>query len=151
MRGKEILIKVIGEKLIDGRIQSFLLKGELVDQINVTFLNFGNGWLRVVSTDEMTNVTLVEDDIDKIEFYGDDEFKYSIEPIVKHYPEFNKYVGKKLLNFKELVLKKAESMSFGLNLYFEDNQNWVIHNKDYPEDKNEYYFENKIPEDLKEK
>ena len=150
MRGKEILNKAIGEKLIDGRVQSFLLKGELVDQINVTFMNFGNGWLRVVSTDEMTNITLAEDDIDKIEFYGDDEFKYPIEPIVKHYPEFNKYVGKKLLNYKELVLKKAESMSFGLNLYFEDNQNWMIHNKDYLEDRNEYRFEHEIPEGLKE-
>lgn len=151
MRGKDILNKAIGEKLLDGHVQSFLLKGELVDQINVTFLNFGNGWLRVVITDEMTNVTLEEDDIDKIEFYGDDEFKYPVEPIEKHYPEFSRYIGKKLLNFKELVLKKAESMSFGMNLYFEDNQNWVIHNKDYPEDRNEYYFENKIPEDLKEK
>ena len=151
MRGKEILNKAIGEELIDGRIQSFLLKGDLVDQINVTFLNFGNGWLRVVSTDEMTDVTLEEDDIEKIEFYGDDEFKYPVEPIEKHYPEFSRYIGKKLLNFKELVLKKEESLCFGVNLYFEDNQNWVIHNKDYPEDRNEFYFENKIPEDLKEK
>lgn len=151
MQGKEILNKAIGEKLVDGRVQSFHLKGKLVEQINVTYLNFGNGWLRVVSTDEMTNVSIEEDNIDKIKFYGDEEFKYPIEPIEKHFPEFHRYVGKKLVNFKEIVLNKAESKSFGINLYFENNLNWVIYNHDYPFDKNVYLFENKIPEEVGEK
>ncbi|GEO23492.1 hypothetical protein [Cyclobacterium qasimii] len=151
MKGEDHLKKVIGRTLEDGRLQSFYLKGELVDRINVTFLKIGDCWLRVVSTDEMTNVKIEEDAIDEIEFYGDNEFKYPIELIDKHFPEFKKYIGKKLLDFKELVLKEAESMSFGINLYFEDNLNWVIHNQDYPIDRNVYYFNNKIPEDLKEK
>ena len=42
-------------------------------------------------------------------------------------------------------------MSFGLNLYFEDNLNLIIRNHDYPQDKNEILFENVEFDDLKEK
>ena len=149
MKGKELLKSVIGKKLESGWVQSFFLKGELVDKINVTFLKF-DYWIRIVSTDEMTKLSIVEESIDKIGHFGDEEFKYPVEPIEKHFPEFEMYYGKKLLNFKELVLKKDEAMSFGLNLYFEDDLSYIIHNQDYPIDKNEYNFENQIPEDLKE-
>lgn len=53
------------------------------------------------------------------------------------------------MDFKELVFKKSESMSFGLNLYFEDDLNFIIH--DNPADKNEYFFEKREFEDLIEK
>ena len=151
MRGKEILDKAIGKKLLDGRVQSFVLKGNLVDQINVTFLNFGNEWLRIVCTDEITDIKIANDDISNINFFGDDEFKYPIEPISRYFPEFSRYIGKKLLNYKELVRKEAKSLSFGLNFYFENSKNWVIYNEEYPDEKNEYIFENKIPEGLLEK
>jgi hypothetical protein len=42
-------------------------------------------------------------------------------------------------------------MSFGINLYFEDNLNLIIHNQEYRIDENQYIFENKIPTDLIEK
>ena len=34
-------------------------------------------------------------------------------------------------------------MSYGMNLYFEDNLNLIIHNQTYPIDENEYIFETK--------
>tara|TARA_B100000780_G_scaffold277674_1_gene248965 strand:+ start:300 stop:755 length:456 start_codon:yes stop_codon:yes gene_type:complete len=151
MKGEEHLKKVIGERLEDGRLQSFYLNGELVDRINVTFLKFGDSWLRLVLTDALTNIKIEEEAIDEIEFYGDDEFKYPIESIDKYFPEFKFYIGKKLLDFKELVLIENESISFGLNFYFENTKNWIIRNQDFPLDRNDYYFKNEIPEDLKEK
>ena len=71
------------------------------------------------------------------------------DPIGQIFPDFNKYINKGLVDFKELVFKKSESMSFGLNLYFEDDLNFIIH--DNPADKNEYFFEKREFEDLIEK
>jgi hypothetical protein len=150
MRGEEILNSVTNKPLQNGRIQSFVLKGELVDRINVTFLKFDK-WIRIVSTDEITNVKIEEDSFEEIKSYGDKEFYYPIEPIEKYFSEFKKYTGKKLLNWKELVWKKDKEMSFGINLYFEDNLNLIIHNQEYRIDENQYIFENKIPTDLIEK
>jgi hypothetical protein len=150
MKGEELIKLAIGKKLKSGRVQSFFLKGELVDRIIVTFLKFDD-WIRIVSTDEMTNLSLEDEAIDEVGYYGGDEFKYPVEPIEIHFPEFKKYIGKKLLAYKELISKKDKGLSFGLNLYFENDLNFVIHNQDYPIDMNEYFFENYIPEDLIEK
>jgi hypothetical protein len=141
MRGPDILQGHVGHKLQAGLIQSFYLKSELVDLINVTFLKFNNKWIRVVSTDESTNIKWETDDIENVKFYGDEEFKYPIQPIGQIFPDFNKYINKRLIDFKELVFKKSEFMSFGVNLYFEDDLNFIIMNHDYPVDKNEYFFE----------
>jgi len=149
MRGQEILQGQIGQKLQGGLVQSFYLNNELVDLLNVTFLKFGDKWVRIVSTDEATDIKIETDDIENVKFYGDEEFKYSIKPIGQIFPDFNKYINKGLLDFKELVFKKSESMSFGLNLYFEDDLNFIIH--DNPADKNEYFFEKREFEDLREK
>jgi len=149
MKGQELLESAIGKKLEDGKVQSFYLDNKLSDRINVTFLKFGN-WIRIVTTDEVTSLTSEFEDIEKLEF-GDQEFKYKIESIEQFFPEFKKYIGKSLINYKELVLKKSESLSFGVNLYFEDDLNLIIYNQDYPIDKTEYIFENIIPQDLKEK
>jgi len=54
MNGKEILDSMIDKRLKKGRIQSFFLNGELVDRINVSYLEFDN-WISVVSTDEVAN------------------------------------------------------------------------------------------------
>jgi hypothetical protein len=150
MQGSNILDRVIGSKLEAGILQSFHLKGKLVERINVTYLKFGY-WIKIVSSDEITNVKIEADNIEQIKSYGDDEFQYQIEPIQNHFPYFLKYIGKELLEYKELVLKKNDTLSFGINLYFEGNMNFIIHNQDYPIDKNEYLFENIIPNDLFER
>lgn len=150
MQGSDILKKMIGCKLESGIVQSFYLKGELVDRINVTFLKFGD-WIRIVSTDEMTNIKLEKENIQQVDSYGDEEINYPLEPIDKYYPDFSGFIGKELVDYKELVFKNNDSLSFGLNLYFEGNMNFIVHNQDYPIDRNEYLFENHIPKDLVEK
>jgi hypothetical protein len=150
MKGEELLKSAIGKKLESGKVQSFCLKNRLVDQINVTFLKFDQ-WIKIVSSEEITELKLEENSIEQIEFYGDDEFKYPINPIEIEFPEFRKYIGKVLLDYKELVWENNESLSFGVNLYFEEELNFLIYNNSYQDDRNEYNFENRVPEDLKEK
>jgi hypothetical protein len=151
MRGQDNLEKHIGHVLTDGRVQSFHLNGEVVSVINVTFLKFGNEWLRIVCTDEQTNIGAGTDDLDNLKFYGDKEFYYPLTPIENIFPEFLKYKNKKLKGFKELVSIKTEFFSFGINLYFDNDLNFIIRNHDYPVDKNEYLFENTVPTELREK
>ena len=150
MNGKEILDSIINKRLKNGRIQSFFLNGELVDRINVTYLKFDN-WISIVSTDEMTTIRKAEDSFESVKFYGDSEFNYPIEQTEIYFPEFEKYIGKIVVEWKELVWKKDNDLSFGINLYFENNLNLIIHNETIPDDKNEYIFENKLPKDLTEK
>ncbi len=119
--------------------------------IIVTFLKFDNKWIRIISTDESTDIQLETDDIENIKFYGDEEFKYPIRPIGQIFPAFKKYINKGLIDFKELVLKKSEVMSFGVNLYFAEDLNFIIKNHDYPIGKNEYFFEKTKFGDLREK
>ena len=57
MKGEKILNSVTNKSLQNGKIQSFVLKGELVDRINVTFLKFDK-WIRIVSTDEITSIKI---------------------------------------------------------------------------------------------
>jgi hypothetical protein len=141
MTGQEILQRHIGHELTGGLVQSFYLNKELSDLINVTFLKFDDEWVHIVTTDEQTTIQTHNNSIESTEFLVDDEeFKYVISQIKNVFPDFTKYLDKKLLGFKELVLKDNETMSFGLNLYFEDGLNFIIKNNDYPEDKNEYFF-----------
>ncbi len=150
MKGLELLNNQIGRTLIDGRIQSFELNGDMVDLINVTFLKFDN-WIKIVSKDEQTNITMEDNEFENIAKYGDDKFSYPISKIEKNFPEFKKYIGKRLIGIKELVFAKNSNFSFGINLYFDDDLNFIIHNQDYPIDKNEFIFENKVPNDLIER
>jgi hypothetical protein len=150
MKGKEIIDSCIGKSLNTGKVQSFILNGELIDKINVTFLKFDK-WIKIVSTDEITTVENEVNTFDKIKSYGDDEFYYPIEEIEIDFSDFKKYKGKQLLKWKELVWKNDSDMSYGINLYFENDLNLIIHNETRPDDKNEYIFENKLPKDLIEK
>ncbi|MFL1895565.1 hypothetical protein ACJRPK_07670 [Aquimarina sp. 2-A2] len=150
MKGKKIIDSCIGKSLNTGKIQSFVLNGELIDKINVTFLKFDN-WIKIVSTDEITTVENEDNSFDKINSYGDDEFYYPIEKIEIEFSDFKKYKGKRLLKWKELVWKNDSNMSYGINLYFENDLNLIIHNETIPDDKNKYIFENNLPKDLEEK
>lgn len=150
MEGERQLNSCIGKSLAKGKIQSFILEGEMSDLINVTFLYFDT-WIKIVSADEITSVIKENHSIDKITHYGDKDFYYPINLIELHFPKIKSYYGKTLLRWKELVLLKDTSMSYGINLYFDDDMNFIIHNQAYPIDKNQYLFTNTIPKDLIEK
>lgn len=149
MKGREILERQLGKPLNAGKRQSLVLRKEVADPINVTFLKFGDEWIRIVTTDEQTNICLNEN-IDEVQFFEDDEFRYALTAIEQTYQEFNNLIGKRLLKFRELISVKAEHFSFGLNLYFEDDLNFIIRNHEYPIDRTEYLFEKVEFEDLKE-
>ncbi len=150
MEGEKLLNSLIGKPLLKGKIQSFILEGEMSDLINVTFLYF-DAWIRIVSTDEITNVIKETNSFDKITHYGDKNFYYPISLLELHFPKIKNYYGKKLLKWRELVFSKDTDMSYGINLYFEDNTNFIIRNQVYPNDENQYIFANSIPKDLIEK
>lgn len=145
---------MIGKELQDGKIQSFLLNGELIGQINSTYLKFDK-WIRIVTTDDMTKVYEIQDIRTEIYYDLESGMEFPIERIEKHYPEFDKYLGKKILDWKELVRKesdpKFDQMSVGIKLIFENNLTFIIHNIDYPTDLNEFIFNGQIPEYSKEK
>jgi hypothetical protein len=149
MRGADLLNAAVGARLDDGRLQSFYLRGELATRICATFLRF-DSWLRIVSTDEMTKVDREDELFGQISAYGDEEYRYPIEPISRHFPKFSRYLGKRLLDWRERVLQRHEAFSFGLSLFFEEDLCLVIHNHDYPIDRQEYYFEHSLPDHLKE-
>jgi hypothetical protein len=151
MTGQEILQRHIGHKLTGGLVQSFYLNKELIDTINVTFLKFDDQWTHIVTNDEQTTIRTQDTSIESTEFFGDEEFKYSIRQIENVFPDFTKYMDKRLLGFKELVLKDNETISFGLNFYFEDGLNFIIKNNNFPDDKSVYFFNNVNFDDLKEK
>jgi len=153
-KGTDILNSVIGKELQDGKIQSFFLNGELIDQINSTYLKFDK-WIRIVTTDDMTKVYEIRD-IEKQQYSDlEDGMEFPIERIEKHYAEFKKYAGKRLLDWKELVRKesdpKFDQMSVGIKLIFENDLTFIIHNIDYPTDLNEFIFNGQIPEYSTEK
>jgi len=150
MKNEEIIKSVIGNKLESGRIQSFFLKGELVSRVSVTFLKFDK-WIRVVVTDGSTIIGLENDAFEKIEFYGDEEYRYPINKITNDFPEFEKYYGKKLLAYKEIVHIKDRQDSYGINFYFDNDLNFIIYDHPYPIDENEFFFENTLPIELIEK
>lgn len=150
MRGKENLESQIGRRLRDGQLKSLYENGEIADLINGLFLKFDDEWIRIVCTDEQTIVDIEKTDLKEYNMLGS-EFEFRVQPIEKFFPDFRKYIDKRLLGFKELVHKKPEFMSFGLNLYFEDNLNFIIRNHDYPRAENEFHFENVDFDDLREK
>ncbi len=150
MEGEILLNSFIGKSLLKRKIQSFVLEGEMSDLINVTFLNFDT-WIQIVSTDDITSVRKENIAFDEITHYGDKDFYYPISLLELHFPKINNYYGKKLLKWRELVFSKDTDMSYGINLYFENNMNFIIHNQAYPIDENQYIFTNSIPKGLIEK
>lgn len=150
MKGNELLKEQIGKTLKDGKIQSFELRGELIELITVTFLKF-EAWIKIVSTDEQTIISIIDGEFENEIKYDNEEFKYPITKIENYFPEFKKYIGQQLIAVKELVGLKNPQFSFGINLYFDNGLNFIVHNQDYPMDKNEFIFENKVPINLIEK
>jgi len=110
MEGEYILNSIINKSLEKGKIQSFVLNGKLVDRINVTFLKFDK-WIRIVSSEENINVEIENQPIDTIESFGDNDFNYPIEKIDTYYSDFKKYIGLKLVSWKELVWEKDNNLT----------------------------------------
>jgi hypothetical protein len=81
---------------------------------------------------------------------GDEQFSYPIAPITEYFPLFGKHVGKRLTRWMELVDHDNDELSRGVSLYFEDNSHSTIRDHSYPLDINEYLFDQRIPNDLKE-
>ena len=140
MKNREIIENLIGAELTEGTIESYYYKNELINLVLKTYLKFENKWIEIVSTDEMTFIRLSDENIANYREYGNEEFKYTCNPFSQIYPEFNNYVGKKLLNIKEIVKREDESLSFGITLNFSENLFLTIFNHDYPKDENEILF-----------
>jgi hypothetical protein len=151
MRGQEILKGLVGRNLTDGQVKSLYINGEPLNLINVSFLKFDKDWIRIVCTDEQTDIQFENEDLNKFDLKTEDGAEFSVTPIGQLFPDFNKYLNKRLLGFKELVLNKSEFMSFGLSLKFEGGLIFTIRNYNYPVDKNEYLFEKVDFDDLREK
>lgn len=151
MRGQEIIKGLVGRSLTDGQVKSLYINGEPVDLINVSFLKFDNDWIRIVCTDEQTDIQFEDEKLSTFNLKTEDGVEFSVNPIGQFFPDFNKYLGKRLLAFKELVLKESEFMSFGLRLEFEGDLIFTIRNHDYPVDRNEYLFGKVDVDDLREK
>jgi len=98
----------------------------------------------------MTKVYEIEDLEKELSSDLGDGIEFPMELIENHYSDFSKYLNKELLDWKEIVRKDAQEMSFGIKLIFENNLNFIIHNQDYPIDLNEFIFDNKISEHLTE-
>ncbi len=150
MQGKENIERQVGRRLSEGKLKSLCKNGKITNLINTSFLKFDNEWVRIVCTDEQTMIDIEKLDIQEYNM-GVSEFEFRVRSIEEVFPDFRKYRDKKLLGFKELVLKNSEFMSFGLNLYFENNLNFIIRNHDYPRDENEFHFEKVNFDELREK
>lgn len=151
MRGQEILKGLVGRSLTDGQVKSLSINGEAVNLINVSFLKFDKDWIRIVCTDEQTDIQFEDENLSAFNLKTENGVEFSVNPIGQFFPDFNKYLGKRLLGFKELVLKESEFMSFGLSLEFEGDLIFTIRNHDYPVDRNEYLFGKVHFDDLREK
>lgn len=149
MQGKEILERQIGKPLIEGKVKCITIHGNPPQPISVTFLLFGNDWIRIMTTDEQTAIRADSEDMNELEV--EQGFKFQSIPLDQIHSDFQKFIGKRLMTFKELVSLKTEHFSFGLNLYFEGDMNFIIRNHDYPVDKTEYLFKQTHFEDLREK
>ncbi len=121
----EIIKSLFGKRLTDGKIQSFHLNGKLANKINCTFLQFEDKWLRIVVDDEIATLHIVNQAPKKNGCKAD--FYYPITNIINCYPEFQKYLGKKLIECKELIEENHDySYCYGVLLKFEENEDFII-------------------------
>lgn len=151
MKGTEILYNQIGRTLKDGKIQSFVLKDELKDLVNVTFLKFDN-WINLVLSEGELEIKLMDNGFERPTDQEDDEFKYPISNLVDSFPEFKMFKGLKLRGFKELVLKKNEELTSGIKLFFDNDAFFIIYDEEKSDlDRNVLVFNRQIPDNSKEK
>ncbi len=133
---------LIGKKITDGKIQSFYLRGKIHNKINCTFLKFDK-WIKIVISD---GILTVEEDNQRQNEGCLSNFYYPIIDIIKYYPEFEKYIGKEIIAYNELVSKNNSNWVCGISIQFEDNLTFIIY--ETFDEKNEFVFENKVPKGL---
>ena len=148
MIGEEILDQQIGKPLKDGKFECMQMDDQSPEAINVTYLQFFDQWLRIVTTDGQTKIVFGEPKEVLTTFKGS-TFRY-FQSALDVFPGFRLHTEKRLMKFVELLSSKT-GQSFGIKLYFEGGGNIVIRNHDYPIDKTEYIFDNSQLDGLAEK
>jgi len=149
--GIEILQKQIGKILLEGKFQSFVFNSEVQSKINVTYLKFEN-WLHITTSDETAIQELKTKDIEQIQTWKDESqatFEYPITNIETEFPEFKNLIGKKLLNYSELVTLSKNDITIGIQFFFENGLTFTQYSD--IEDRQLYSFETEIPNNLREK
>ena len=150
-KGHDILKKQLGLQLAGGIVQSYFYNGQLFNKINVTYLKF-NSWLHITTSDETAILEIVDDQPVKIESWtdnGNNTADYPLTKIYNEFPVFEKFIGKTLVDFSELVLPDDYEITCGLKLYFGNNDALILYTDN---DDNSYYsFDNKVPLELIEK
>lgn len=151
-RGNEILKQRIGHQLKDGLIQLYYYNGILTDQVNLVYLKFDK-WLRICTSDETVILEVDSTEPEQIKSYTDNEnstIEYPLVKLEKEFPEFKKYYGQKLIDFKELTMTKFEdNITTGLKFNFEGGLTFTLWTN--IEDETFLIFDDQLPTELKEK
>ncbi|KQR95252.1 hypothetical protein ASG01_05230 [Chryseobacterium sp. Leaf180] len=140
MLGREILEQLVNSTLIAGTIKPYYYKNELIDLVHLTYLKFEKRWIEIAVIDEQTMIRLSDENVANYKYFNNEDYKYSAEDFQIVFPAFEKYIGKKLIKFAEMVSVKNKDLSFGVSLYFSDESVITIFNKDYSHDSNEIIF-----------
>ena len=147
-KGKEILMSQIGQKLQDGIIQSFVLNGEIKDDVNVLYLKF-NTWIRIVA-DDGTAISKVTDGPKATEPWIEkgDKIAYPLTRIEEKFAQFRNYIGLTLMNCKELIVTE-NNISCGVKFIFENNNVFSVYSD--TQDVSFILFDDTLPENITEK
>ena len=148
--GIDILQKQIGKTLLEGRFQSFLFNKEVQSKINVTYLKFDK-WLHIITSDETAILEIKTNEIEPIHSWKDENqetFEFPITNIEAEFPKFKNLIGKKLVNYSELVPLRTNDITIGIKFFFENGLTFTQYSD--IEDKQLYSFETEIPSHLRE-
>lgn len=147
-KGEDILRELIGKKLKDGVIQSFIRNGEIVNEINYLYLKFDN-WIHIPTENETLAIQIKESTIkylESLEFSS--AFEYPIQKIKKDFQELIKIIGLTLQNFAELTDSECGNITCGIKFIFETGKFISTYDKNG----NSFItFNRKLPGYLKEK
>ena len=150
-RGIDLLKNQIGKKLQFGKIQSFYLNDELIDQTNVLYLKFDT-LLQITTSDETKILKVINGIPEQIQGWTDKQgvkFEYPIIDFLKSNKKLQEVIGKKLISFSELETKKYGGICCGLKLDFEEGLTLIIYSNS--EELSFLNTNGSIPNDLKEK
>lgn len=125
--GLKILLSQVGNELTDGKIQSFYLNNQLVDQVNVLFLKFEK-WIHVCLTEELCSWQIKEIEPNQIQSWqmsDGSKFEFPLVNLLDSTKNAQDLLGKRLTKVTELIDQKTEVIS-GLKFYFEDYQSLAL-------------------------
>lgn len=148
-KGEGLIESKSGMSLEKGLVQSFVFNGEIEAKFNVLYLKFDD-WIHVSVSDEGSIIKLTNrpEKIASFEMEGN-EFDYPLERIEDVFEEFNTYLGCKLKNVREIVLKEHKGFCCGLKFYFETGDVFSIFSND--DDNTLINFDGIVPDEMIEK